>query len=308
MPPSGAQISTYLHCSGCGLREVPRREQLREPRGVGPGDLHLALDRDVPQRHVLDEVPVLLDVVVVERRDQHVVVQIPARAAGLDGALRSTATSCTSSRSRTGTLGSARALVGHRPSSSDAPRALAVRLDLADAVVGGDAADAAAARGWRSSTGRAPGSGCGSPRSRAPGRMWNSCSARELAVEDVAADQAPLLLHLVRPDHLAVQHGVGEPGRELVVAGDHAVGVGLELLGVRLLAPLVRHPLREQRDDVLALGRERADRSTVGITPSLNGAVAGAPARASSNARSRYAIECASSNAAGQVRELGVRR
>ena len=35
--------------------------------------------------------------------------------------------------------------------------------------------------------------------------------------------------------------------------------------------------------------------STVGTTPSLNGAVAGRPARASSNARSRYATECASS-------------
>ncbi len=79
----------------------------------------------------------------------------------------------------------------------------------------------------------------------------------ELPVEDVAADQTPLLLHLVGADHLAVQHRVGEAGRELVVAGDHAVGVGLELRLVRLLAPLVRHPLGEQRDDVLAFGGER---------------------------------------------------
>ena len=75
---------------GLRLRQVAGREQLREPGGVGPGDLHLALDRHVPQRHLLDEVPVLLDVVVVEGGDQHVVVQVPAGGAGLDGALRST--------------------------------------------------------------------------------------------------------------------------------------------------------------------------------------------------------------------------
>ena len=108
----------------------------------------------------------------------------------------------------------------------------------------------------------------------------------QFPVEDVAADQAPFVLHLPGPDHLAMQDAVGEAGRHLVVARDHAVGVGVEFLGVRLLAPLVRHPLREQRHDVFALGRQRAV-VTVGITPSLNGAVEGTPARASSNAFSR---------------------
>src|SRR5205085_3394681 len=64
--------------------EVPARQKLRERGRVRAGDLHLALDGDVPERRVLEEMPVLLLVVVVERRDQHVVVEIPARAAGLD--------------------------------------------------------------------------------------------------------------------------------------------------------------------------------------------------------------------------------
>ncbi len=76
-----------LALPGCVSREIARREQLREPCGVGAGDLDLALDRYVPQRDLLDEVPVLLDVVVVERGDQHVVVQVPAGAAGFHGAL-----------------------------------------------------------------------------------------------------------------------------------------------------------------------------------------------------------------------------
>ena len=67
--------------------QIPWGEELREPGCVRPDDLDLALHRDVPQRHMLEEVPVLLDVVVVQRRDQHVVVQVPAGAPGLDGAV-----------------------------------------------------------------------------------------------------------------------------------------------------------------------------------------------------------------------------
>src|SRR6516162_5908510 len=37
---------------------------------------------------------------------------------------------------------------------------------------------------------------------------------RQLAMEDVAADQAVLPLHEVRPDDLPVQHRGGEPGRD----------------------------------------------------------------------------------------------
>ena len=79
---------------------------------------------------------------------------------------------------------------------------------------------------------------------------------RELAVEDVAADQAELLLHVVGPDHLAVDHRVAEVRRQRRVAVDRAVGVGLQLLAMRLLVPLVRHPLAEHREDVHALGRQ----------------------------------------------------
>ena len=108
---------------------------------------------------------------------------------------------------------------------------------------------------------------------------------RELAVEDVAADQAVLLLHLVGPDDVAGDDRVAEAGRHLVVEVDHPVGVGLELLGVRLLAPTRRHPLGEQREDVRAVGVERA------VERGRDDAVAerraaGRPSRASMNARS----------------------
>ena len=52
---------------------------------------------------------------------------------------------------------------------------------------------------------------------------------RQLAVEDVAADEAVLVLHLVRADDLAVQDRVGEAGRDLLDRRDDAVGVGVEL-------------------------------------------------------------------------------
>ncbi len=68
-------------------REVPARDQLREPRSVGAGDLDLTFDRHVPERHAVHQGPVLGLVVVVQRRDQHVVVEIPAGTAGLDRAL-----------------------------------------------------------------------------------------------------------------------------------------------------------------------------------------------------------------------------
>ena len=81
---------------------------------------------------------------------------------------------------------------------------------------------------------------------------------RELAVEDVAADEVVVVLHLVRADHLAVQDRLLEVRGELVVPVDDPVRVRVELFGVRLLGPRVRHPLREQRHDVRALGAERA--------------------------------------------------
>ncbi len=224
-------------------------------RRVGTGDLDLPLDRHVPERHVVQQVPVLLQVVVVERRDQHVVVQVPAGAARLHGPLvvrRLPVPGGHVERERRVRV------LGHRfvPFDRERVAPLAVALDLADAVVRRDAGDAAAGV-------RGAGALIQAADRRAVVRVARrrphveELLRRQLAVEDVAADQAPLVLHVVRADHLAVQDAVREPGRQLVVAGDHAVGVGLQLVAVRLLAPPVRHPLREQRDDVLALRRER---------------------------------------------------
>src|SRR5579875_868113 len=81
---------------------------------------------------------------------------------------------------------------------------------------------------------------------------------RQLAVEYVAADEAVLLLHLVRPDDIAMRDRGRDVRRDGGVRLDHAIGVGLELLGVRLLVPVGRNPLREQRHDVRAVGAQRA--------------------------------------------------
>ena len=63
--------------------------------------------------------------------------------------------------------------------------------------------------------------------------MWNKLLQREFTVEDVAADQAVLLLHLVRTDDVAVRDRRLEVRRHLVVEVDQPVGVGVEFLGVR---------------------------------------------------------------------------
>src|SRR5688500_6941607 len=133
----------------------------------------------------------------------------------------------------------------------------AVAPDLAQAVAGGDRADPAAGVGrrgglvepaYRGAVVRVPGDGA----------RVEELVRRQLAVEDVAPDKAQLLLHVVRPENLTVQDRTLQVRRELGVAVDHAVRVSLELLAVRLLRPLVRDPLREERHDVIALGAERA--------------------------------------------------
>src|SRR5215217_7040958 len=58
---------------------------------------------------------------------------------------------------------------------------------------------------------------------------------RELAVEDVAPDEPYILLHVVRPEHLAVQDGSLQVRRQLAVAVDHTVRVRLKLFPVGLL-------------------------------------------------------------------------
>ena len=57
------------------LGQVARHEHVRERERVRPGDLDLALDPDVPQRHAVQEIPVLLDRVAVVPGVVHVVVE-----------------------------------------------------------------------------------------------------------------------------------------------------------------------------------------------------------------------------------------
>src|SRR3954471_9572838 len=80
---------------------------------------------------------------------------------------------------------------------------------------------------------------------------------RQLAVEDVATDEAVLVLELVRPDDVAVQDRALDVGRDLGVAVDHPVGIGLEVRGVWLRRPVRRHPLREQRHHVVPFRHQR---------------------------------------------------
>jgi hypothetical protein len=79
---------------------------------------------------------------------------------------------------------------------------------------------------------------------------------RKLSVEDVPADQPVLLLHLVRPDHLPVQHRIGEPRRDFLHPGEYPVGVGLQVGVVRRVGVAAGHPLGEHRHDVLTGRRQ----------------------------------------------------
>jgi hypothetical protein len=65
-------------------------------------------------------------------------------------------------------------------------------------------------------------------------------------------------MYVIRPQQLAVQDRALQVRREFGVAVDHTVRVRFELLSVWLLRPPVRHPLRKQRHDVVALRAERA--------------------------------------------------
>ena len=109
---------------------------------------------------------------------------------------------------------------------------------------------------------------------------------RELAVEDVAADQPVVVLHLVRADHLPVDDRLLEVRRELGVAVDDAVGVGVELGVVRLVAHVCgTHCVNS---DMTCVPSGHSVGSTVdGITPSENGWARRSASRASWNACAR---------------------
>ena len=73
-PPLRVGDEDVLALTDRHLRQVPRREELRERGGVWSGDLDLPLDRNVAQDGVVDEVPEVLDRVAEVARDVHVVV------------------------------------------------------------------------------------------------------------------------------------------------------------------------------------------------------------------------------------------
>ena len=87
MPPSSAVISTYLPCPTAHFVRSRQVSVLVKADASGPGDLDDALDRDVPQRHIVQQRPVLLDRVGVVARQVHVVVDVVGAAAGLEGLL-----------------------------------------------------------------------------------------------------------------------------------------------------------------------------------------------------------------------------
>src|SRR3954471_1023397 len=101
--------------------------------------------------------------------------------------------------------------------------ARAVAHDLARRVESGDTGDATAAvrRAARLVQPRDRRAEVGVP---GRGSHVEELVGGELAVEDVAADQAVLVLHLERPDHLPVEDRVPKTGRDRVDAVDDTVG------------------------------------------------------------------------------------
>src|SRR5829696_7773400 len=131
-----------------------------------------------------------------------------------------------------------------------------VAPDLPHAVVRRDGAHPAAGVGCRRGLVEAPDRG---PVIRVTGGRPHveELLGRKLPVEDVAPDEPDVLLHVVRPEHLAVQDRSFQVRRQFAVAVDHTVRVRFELLPVGLLRPLVRDPLRKERHYVVPLGAER---------------------------------------------------
>ncbi len=73
-----------LALADSALRQVATGQGIDESGGIGPGDLDDPLDRHVPQRHVVEQRPILLDRVGVVARQVHVVVDVVRAAAGLE--------------------------------------------------------------------------------------------------------------------------------------------------------------------------------------------------------------------------------
>jgi hypothetical protein len=70
----GGGHEDVLALSDLALGQIARDEHVRERERIGSGDLDLTLDADVPQRHAVEQLPVLLHRVAVVARVVHVVV------------------------------------------------------------------------------------------------------------------------------------------------------------------------------------------------------------------------------------------
>src|SRR5712691_10274185 len=109
------------------------------------------------------------------------------------------------------------------------PRPPEVFEDLAGRVAAVDTADPAARMGTRAAEIQSLDrrSIIGVAGDRSPGK---ELIQREVAVHDVAADQAVFLLHVVRSEHLAMLDRALEVASKARIPIDDAIGVGLELV------------------------------------------------------------------------------
>src|SRR2546422_2531871 len=85
-PAIGCRQKHVLALADRTLLHVPRRQELHELESIGAVDLDLSLDADVPQGHVVHEMPVLLHGIRIETGHQHVVVEVVCPNAVLRGA------------------------------------------------------------------------------------------------------------------------------------------------------------------------------------------------------------------------------
>jgi hypothetical protein len=86
-PPVPGDEGGVLALADLTAGQIPAGQEVGESRRVRAGDLHDVLGPDVPQRDVVQEMPVLLDRVVVVGRQVGVVVDVEGRAAVTDGGL-----------------------------------------------------------------------------------------------------------------------------------------------------------------------------------------------------------------------------
>ena len=84
-PTFGSRQQDILALAEGAFLHVPGGEQLHELESIRAIDLDLALHADVPQSHMVHEMPILVDRVRVEARHEHVVVEVVRPNAVLGG-------------------------------------------------------------------------------------------------------------------------------------------------------------------------------------------------------------------------------